>query len=73
MHSDDPIQIEEPLTIFDVAREIENIEPDGNLERMAASFNHIVLQLEGDQYATDNSQVREKVGELCQGVAIIGR
>lgn len=73
VHSDDPTPIDSPLTIYDVAREIEVVGQEGNLERIAESFNRIVLQIEPDQIFTENLQIRDRVGDLSQGVAIIGR
>jgi hypothetical protein len=73
VHSDDPVPTDPPLTIYDVAKELEVVEPDGNLERLAESFNRIVLQIEGSHDIPEDSQVREGMNDLSQGVAIIGR
>lgn len=73
VHSEQPTEISKPLTIYDLAIELERTSPAGNLHGIAESFNSIVLELNLKQTFEQTSLSSEVSDDLVQGAVMFGR
>ncbi len=73
VHSEQPTEIGAPLTIFDIGKELEKHDEEGNLDKIIHSFDRIVLEIDPERQNKESVIMKGEVDDLVNGVALLGR